>query len=61
MSNPKRGILAYAVFLIDQRRRRITPASPVAVCQVCGERLRRAVELMARRYVGCHPTPRETT
>jgi hypothetical protein len=61
MYSPKRGILAYAVFLIDQRRRRITPASPGAVCQVCGERLRRAVELMARRHVGCRSRPVETT
>ena len=61
MSNSRRGILAYAAFLIHQRRRRITPASPVVLCRICGERLQHAVELMAGRHVRCQPRPLETT
>jgi hypothetical protein len=61
MPGSRCGIIEYAALLIHQRRRRATHASPFIGCQVCGERLRHAVDLMAGRHAGCQPRPREET
>jgi hypothetical protein len=61
MASPRRGILGYAVFLIEQQRRRMTPIARVSGCRVCGERLRKPVELLAGWHIACRPRPWDET
>jgi hypothetical protein len=61
MAIPRHAILELAAVTIQQRRRRATPASPVVLCRICGERLRCAVELIAGRHAGCRSRPLEYT